>query len=206
MKNGKIDAGMLPIHTQQVTWMLQQALSAPDLQGALVTAIQDDDGKMLEGKINPGDIIRTFNGATVWDPRDLARMAAMAPVGSNAVLGICRQGETSSVEVTIHSWPETKPALLDNDAARTLGLDLAPGKDEKGRSIVKVAGVDAKGTAAASGIQKGDVIVEVQQTAVSQPDEALRILWAQSLQQRSYAAVLVEHDKQLTWMSIAIPN
>src|ERR1700722_7401255 len=31
MKTGKIDGSMLPIHTQQMTWMLQQALGAPDL-------------------------------------------------------------------------------------------------------------------------------------------------------------------------------
>jgi serine protease Do len=206
MKTGKIDAGMLPIHTQQVTWMLQQALSAPDLQGALVTSVQDDDGKMLQWKLSPGDIIRTFNGETVWDPRDLARKAAYAPVGSNAVLGLYRAGETSSVEVTIRPWPEEKPVVLNNDAARTLGLELAPGTDDKGRSIVTVASVDANGTAAASGIQKGDVIVAIQQTPVSEPDEALRILWAQSLQRRGFAAVLVQHDKSRTWMSIAIPD
>ncbi|MGA3003812.1 MAG: trypsin-like peptidase domain-containing protein [Acetobacteraceae bacterium] len=206
MKRGEIDAGMLPIHTQQVTWMLQQALSAPDLQGALVTSVQDDDGKMLQGKISPGDIIRTFNGEPVWDPRDLARKAAMAPAGSKAVLGLYRAGETSSVEVTIHAWPDAKPVVLNDDAARTLGLELAPGKDDKGRSIVTVASVDANGTAAASGIQKGDVIVQVQQTPVSEPDEALRILWAQSLQKHSFAAVLVVHDKQLLWISIAIPD
>ena len=206
MKRGRIDAGMLPIHTQQVTWMLQQALSAPDLQGALVTSIQDDDGQMLHGKLSPGDIIRTFNGETVWDPRDLARKAAMTPAGSKAVVGIYRAGETSSVEITIHSWPESVPPVLNNDAARTLGLELAPGKDDKGQSIVTVASVDANGTAAASGIQKGDVILEVQQTPVSEPDEALRVLWAQSLQQRSFAAVLVEHEKQRLWMSVAIPQ
>jgi serine protease Do len=206
MKTGRIDAGMLPIHTQQVTWMLQQALSAPDLQGALVTSVQDDDGKMLQWKVSPGDIIRTFNGETVWDPRDLARKAAMAPAGTNAVLGLYRAGETSSVEVKIHAWPEDKPVVLNNDAARTLGLGLASGKDDQGRSIVTVASVDANGTAAASGIQKGDVIVEVQQTPVSEPDEALRILWAQSLQNRSFAAILLEHDNKLMWTSIAIPQ
>lgn len=205
MKTGKIGAGMLPIHTQQVTWMLQQALSAPDMQGALVTSVQDDDGKMLQGKIQAGDIIRTFNGDAVWDPRDLARKAAMTPVGTHAVLGLYRAGATTTVEVIIQMWPEVKPAVLNNDAAPTLGLKLAPGTDAAGRPIVTVASVDANGTAAASGIQKGDVIVEVQQTPVSEPDEALRILQDQSQQKRSFAAVLVVHDNQLLWMSIAIP-
>jgi S1-C subfamily serine protease len=56
---------MLPIHTQPVTWMLQQALEAPDLQGALVTSVQDDSGAMLQSKIQPGDVIRTFGGQKV---------------------------------------------------------------------------------------------------------------------------------------------
>jgi serine protease Do len=197
---------MLPVHTQQVTWLLQQALSAPDRQGALVISIQDDDGKMLQGKINPGDIIRTFNGETVWDSRDLARKAAITPPGGKAVLELYRAGETLSVEITIHAWPEAKPVVLNDDGARPLGLDLIAGRDDQGRSVVTVASVDANGTAAASGLRNGDVIVEVQQTPVSEPDEALRILWAQSVKQRGFAAVLVQHDKQLLWMSVAIPN
>ncbi len=123
MKFGKINAGMLPIHTQQVTWMLQQALSAPDLQGALVTSVQDDDGKMLNWKISPGDIIRTFNGETVWDPRDLARKAAVAPAGSKAVLGLYREGETSSVEVTIRELAGNQARA----AGQRCGADSRPG-------------------------------------------------------------------------------
>jgi serine protease Do len=206
MKFGKINAGMLPIHTQQVTWMLQQALKAPDLQGALVTSVQDDDGKMLQWKIKPGDIIRTFDGEPIWDPRELARRAAWAPVGSKAVLGLYREGQTLSQDVVIRTWPETAPPVLNNDAMGTVGLGLAADKTDKGRQVVMVTSVDANGTAAASGIQKGDVIVAVQQTPVSEPAEALSILSTQMKQKAGFAAVLVEHDKKRTWMSVAIPN
>ena len=65
MKTGKIGAGMLPMNTQPVTWMLQQALGAPDLKGALVTAVNDDDEAMLQGKIRPGDVILNYNGHVV---------------------------------------------------------------------------------------------------------------------------------------------
>jgi hypothetical protein len=53
MKNGEVRAGMLPIHTQQVSWMLEQALDTPDLQGALVSSVQDDGDAMLHGKTSP---------------------------------------------------------------------------------------------------------------------------------------------------------
>jgi serine protease Do len=206
MKNGEIRAGMLPIHTQEVTWMLQQALEVPDPHGALVTSVQDDAGKMLQGKILAGDVIRTFNGETILDPRDLARAAARSPIGSDVPLEICRRGAKEIVNVTIHAWPEAKPGVLNNDGPGNLGLNLTSSRDEKGQPIVTVASVDPTGTAADSGIQKGDIIVEAQQTPVFEPDQALRIFMARSRMKHRFAAVLVEHDKQLSWISLAIPE
>ena len=206
MRTGKIMAGMLPIHTQQVTWMLEQALDTGDLQGALVTSVQDDAGTMLQGKIQPGDVIRTFNGEVVTDPRDLARQAARAPIGSDAALEICRGSERETVHVTIQAWPETKPVVLNDDNQRTLGLDLDAGQGTNGQPIVRVASVDPNGTAANSGIQKDDVIVQVQQTVVTKPDEAFRILQAQSALKHHFAAVLVERNGKMTWMPLGVPD
>ena len=94
---------MLPIHTQPVTWMLAQALGTPDLLGALVTSVQDESGLMLHGKLLAGDVIRTFNGAKVLDPRDLARQAAHTPIGSEAALEICRAGVIEILHVTVQA-------------------------------------------------------------------------------------------------------
>jgi serine protease Do len=206
MKTGEIRAGMLPIHTQEVTWMLQQALEVPDPHGALVTSVQDDAGKMLQGKILAGDVIRTFNGETVLDPRDLARMAAKTPIGSDVPLEICRRGVKEIVTVTIHAWPESTPAILNNDGPKTLGLELVSARGDKGQPIVTVARIDQSGTAADSGIQTGDIIVEAQQTPVFEADQALRILEAQSSRKQRFAAVLVERDNKLSWISLAVPE
>jgi serine protease Do len=206
MKTGEVKAGMLPIHTQPVTWMLQQALDAPDLQGALVTSIQDDAGKMLQGKVMAGDIIRSFNDQPVPDPRDLARQAAQAPIGSEAALELWRRGKTETVHVTIHAWPEAKPIVLNNNGPRTLGLQLASSRGENGQPIVTVASVDPDGSAADSGIQKGDIVAEVQQTPVTDPDSALRIFRERSSQKHHFAAVLAKRDNKSFWLSLAIPD
>ncbi|WP_428493504.1 trypsin-like peptidase domain-containing protein [Rhodopila sp.] len=206
MKTGEIDAGMLPIYTQQVTWMLKQALNAPDLQGALVTSVHDDGGKMMHGKIKPGDIILSFNGETVTDPRDLARKAAAAAIGSDAALEICQDGVNETVHVKIHEWPESKPVVLHDPAGRKLGLQLASAPGDKGASVVTVAAIDPMGTAANSGIHKGDVIMEVQQKPVSEPAQAMRLLKEQSEKRHHYAAVLVRHDKTLSWMPLEVPD
>jgi serine protease Do len=206
MKSGEIHAGMLPIHTQQVTWMLKQALDAPSLQGALVSSVHDDRDKMLEGKVKPGDVILAFNGQPVLDPRDLARKAAESPIGTDVALEICRGTIRQTVHVTVQEWPEAKPIVLRDDGQRKLGLGLVAADGEAGKQRVTVASVDPVGTAADSGIQKGDVIVEIQQTPVSDPDQALRLFSAQGTERHHFAAVLVERDKKLSWMPLAIPN
>jgi serine protease Do len=186
--------------------MLEQALGAPDLLGAVVTSVQDQHGTMLQGKIKPGDVIRMFNGEIVLDPRDLARKAVKAPIGSDAALEIWRSRVIETVHVTMQALPEAKPIVLDDDGPKTLGLELVSGQLDNGDRVVKVASVEPDGTAADSGIQKGDVIVEVQETPVSEPDQALRVFWAQSSLKHQFAAVLVEHQKKLVWMSLAIPE
>ena len=187
IKTGKISPGMLPIFTQQVTWKIEQALDTGDLRGALVTSVQDKGEAMLQGKIQPGDVIRTFNGEPVLDPRDLARQTVQAPIGGDAALEICRGGQRQIVHVTIQSWPDAIPLTLNSDAPRTLGLELVSGRNAKDQPIVKVASVDPNGTAADSGIQKDDIVVEVQQTPVSEPDQALGILRARSALKHRFA-------------------
>jgi serine protease Do len=205
-KTGEVKAGMLPIHTQQVSWMLKQALNAPDLHGALVASVHDTDDKMMHGEIKPGDVILTFNGEKVWDPRDLARKAARSPIGSDAALDICRAGVGQTVHVKIQEWPEAKPVVLMNNGQRKLGLELISAPRNQGAPAVSVASVDPMGTAADSGIQKGDVIIEVQQTPISAPDQALRLFEEQSAKKHHFAAVLVERDKKLSWMPLAVPT
>jgi serine protease Do len=206
MKTGAVRAGMLPIHTQQVSWMLKLALDAPDLHGALVTSIHDDHDMMLQGKIKPGDIITSFNGEKVWDPRDLARKAARAQIGTDAMLEISQNGVNETIHVTVQEWPEAAPVTLADNGQRKLGLELASAQGEKGEPVVTVASVDPMGTAADSGIQKGDIIREIQQTPVSEPDQALRLFLVQSSLRHHFAAVLVERDKKISWMPLAVPN
>ena len=205
MKTGRIDVGMLPIHTQQVTWVLQQALGVPDLRGAIVTSVQDDAGTMLQGKIEPGDVVRTFNGDDVMDPRDLARKVARTAIGSDATLGLYRTGEIQTVHVTIQRWPEEPPIVLNNNGPRTIGLELESVRVDDHAPVVTVASVDPAGSAADSGIRKGDAILRIQDAPVAGLDQAVGMLRAKSSQRRHFTAVLVERGNKRFWLSLAVP-
>ncbi len=206
MKAGEVRAGMLPLRTQPVNWMLEQALNIPDLHGALITSVQIEPDKMPRGELKPGDVIRRIDGQTVLDPRDLARKVARAPIGGDAALEIYRGGAIQTIHIPIEAWPEAQPIVLHNDRQRSIGLELASDHAENGKPIVMVASVDPTGTAFDSGIKPRDIILEVQQTPVSEPDQALRIFSAESSMRHHFAAVLVQRDKKLSWVPIAIPE
>jgi S1-C subfamily serine protease len=108
--------------------------------------------------------------------------------------------------VTIGAWPEAKPIILSDDGPRTPGLGLVSDHAADGKPIVTVASVDPGGTAADSGIAKNDIIVEVQQTQVTEADQALRVFWARSATQHRFAAVLVEREGVERWIALAIPE
>jgi serine protease Do len=200
--DGKVKVGMLPIRTQQVTWMIQQGIGTPGLQGALVAALEPGGNAMMDGQIKPGDVVLSFNGQTVLDPRDLARKAARAPIGSDAALTIWRGRVQQDVHIKIQAWPEAQPHLISELAPRTVGLQLASAP----QGGVVIASVDPSGSAADSGVEKGDVILQVQEQPVSDPDQASRVLQALSAEKRGYAVVLIYRNDNQTWIPIAIPE
>jgi serine protease Do len=202
MVDGKVRAGMLPIRTQQVTWMIYQAIRTPGLRGALVAALEPGGDKMMDSQITPGDVVLSFNGQTVVDPRDLARKAARTPIGSDAALTIWRNRMQQDVHVKIQAWPEAEPHLISELAPRTVGLELTSAP----QGAVMVASVDPSGSAADSGIEKGDMILEVQQASVSDPDQALHVLQTLSAEKLGYAVVLIKRNDDQIWIPIAIPQ
>ncbi len=195
---GQVRAGMLPIRTQPMTWMLAQAIAAPSLHGALVAGLEDDGDRMMEGQVKAGDVILAFNGQPVLDPRDLARKAGVAPVGSDAALDIVRGEARATVHVKVQPYPEATPPVT-TARPRTIGLDLAarPGKG------VAVVNVEPTGTAASSGIQKDDIILQVRQDPVRDPAQALQLMQRQGTLRRPFVAVLVQRDGKPTWIPIA---
>jgi serine protease Do len=191
-RTGRVGAGMLPIRAQQVTWMIAQAVGLTDLNGALVDAADPS----LRGEIRPGDVVLTFNGEAVLDPRDLARKVLRVAIGNAASVEVLRDGTRQTAHVTVQGWPDAKLPHGD-PSQRHLGVEFvaAPGG-------VTVASVDPTGTAADSGIERGDLVLRVQQTEASNPAQALRALTATD---RPFALALIKRGDVLAWLPIAVP-
>jgi type II secretory pathway component PulC len=55
-------------------------------------------------------------------------------------------------------------------------------------------------------LQKGDVVLRIQQQDVAAPYQALAALRSRELSRQPFAAVLIRRDKQQTWVPVALPN
>jgi serine protease Do len=204
IKRGIVGAGMLPFHTQPVTWGLRQAFQVNDLHGALVVSVDDSEIKRL-GKIQAGDVITAFNAEKVVDARDLARKIARSPVGSDATLDLHRSDQNATVHVTVEAVPEGKPPTL-NEKPQTPGLTLTTETQSNGEHVVRVTSVDPTGTAAEGGFRKGDIVVAIQHTPVSKSEQALRVLRDVATGNRHFAAVLVRHEASLSWIALEVSD
>jgi serine protease Do len=205
-KYREVRAGMLPFRTQGVTAMMAQAIGSPGPGGALIAAL-GPRGDEMHDEIQPGDVIRTFNGEVVLDPRDLARKAGRAEIGGTARLGICRSGMIMSVDVPILPYEMHAPKGREPGPPPTiLGLQFIAAGGAANKSGVAVATIDPAGSAADSGLQAGDVILRVQQQPVATPEQAQAALQARADAEQPFAAVLVLRDDKRTWIPVALPT
>ena len=95
-----------------------------------------------------------------------------------------------------------------------LGLKIAPitpdlkekyqiGDNQKGVVIVEVA---PNSQATERGLKPGDVIVEVQQTAVNSPDEVKKRIEAVRKENRKSVLILVQGHDGLRWVPLPLVN
>ena len=191
LKNsGHVDRGWLGVQIQEVTPEIAGSLGMDQNHpiGAMVTSVSDDSPAAKAG-VKVGDVIEKFAGKTVEKMRDLPRVVAETPIGTKVDLGVFRKGEHQTLSVTVEKLDDSKVASVDPQTgeerpgkAPSLGLTLSNLNPDirKRLSIPKdvngvlVSRVKDGSPAADKGIEAGDVIVQVDQTPVTKPDDIVQ--------------------------------
>jgi serine protease Do len=175
-KNGSIDHGYLGVAIQPVTPDIAEAVGLTPSQGALVAQVSDGT-PAAEAGVKTGDIITGLGDREIKMPKDLSRFVADLSPGSKESLKVWRDGKSIDLPVTVGGNDKSdQQASAGSDshsashqASLGIGLaDLTPDVRQslnlpEGISGAVVESVNPDKSAAASGIQPGDVIVSVNQ-------------------------------------------
>ncbi len=187
IKHGKVVRGWLGVSIQDVSQDLAKEFGASSTEGALVGDIVED-GPAAKAKIQRGDIITTYNGATIRDPGHLRSLVAETAPGANVAISILRDKRVQELKVTIGEVP--------TDIFKAGGREVGGGKGEhtlagvtvenapkqserfgrsKVRSGVIVTDIDAESPAERAGLRRGDVIREINRKPVKDVQDFERL-------------------------------
>jgi serine protease Do len=179
VSTGEVTRGYLGVSIQSVTPELAHAMQLEAHQGALVAEVTPGSPAAKAG-IHQGDIIVEFNGEAVKDAHDLPAVVAKTPVGENATLTLRRAGKTQTVPVTVAKLPSDTVAREETGQASQTqwGLQLQDVTPQMARQLgvtdasgVIVAGVQPGSPAERAGVQRGDVIREINRQPVQSMPE-----------------------------------
>jgi serine protease Do len=177
---GKIVRGYLGTVIQRVTPELAETLGLKSPRGALVAEI-GKDGPAERAGLRAGDVIVEFNGKEVKDSTDLPLQVAGVAPGKTVQIKILRDSKEMSLPITVGEMKENEIVAsaeqgdfglavqtLTPDVADSLGLDRTDG--------VVVTSVKPDSPADEAGLQKGDVITQVNRRPVRNTAEYNREL------------------------------
>ncbi len=165
---GKVSRGWLGVSVQPLNPELAKSFGAKDTKGVLIADVVQDSPANKAG-LQAGDIILEFDGKKIEAPPDLQRGVGLTAPGKSVTVKVWRDRVEKQLELKIAETPEEGQALRSTTRGKTLlGMDVRPVTPEAARQLnlrdasgVIVARVDEASPAAEAGIQRGDVIREV---------------------------------------------
>jgi serine protease Do len=196
-KTGRVERGYLGVNINQVTQEKAEAFKLPEVTGALVDQVNPGTAA-AEAGLKAGDIILEFNGRKVSSPSALRLMVAQTPPKTKTSLKVWRDGKEKTLEVTLRELTKEIVDASRGGAAPSEEkteeeapvANLLPGveielvtevirkeinfpTELQGVIVVRVDGDSSANKPGREGLQRGDVIIEVDRKSVKSVKEAL---------------------------------
>src|SRR5271156_6604275 len=219
---GELRRGWLGVRIQPVTDEIAESLNIKPARGALVAGV-DDKGPAKPAGIEPGDVIVSFDGKDIKEPKDLSRVVADTAVGKEVDVVIIRKGVEQTLKVTlgrlddgdkaVQAAAKTQEPVEKPVTQKALGLDLASlSKDLRSRYKIKdtvkgviITNVDTPSDAAEKRLSPGEVIVEVAQEAVSNAaDVKKRVDQLKKDGKKSVLLLVSNADGELRFVALSV--
>ncbi len=177
-EKGHVTRGWLGVSIQEMTPELAKSLGLNEKKGALVTQVISGSPAEKAG-IEQGDVIVEFDGQEIVDWKGLPRTVASTPVGKSVTVKVSRDGKVIDRQVKLGELEEKGVEVSKAPSShKSLGItvqtvtpETANGLGLKKEAGVVVTRVEAGSPAADAGIQRGDVIQEVNRKPVKDVED-----------------------------------
>jgi serine protease Do len=182
VKTGKVTRGAIGIEMQaNATAKTLKTLGSPDGKGVLISRLKPSDGPAAKAGLKQGDIITEIDGKKIIDSSELSTMVADLNPGKTVSLKYLRDGKEQSTKLTIEDrgkiMPEPGPDSSVEGEEETgrikLGLSVQSLTQQQAKEFemkvdegIIVTNVQPGSVAEDAGLQRGDVILEANRTAI----------------------------------------
>lgn len=219
LRSGKVTRGVIGVQVLPVPADALAEFGLKERRGALV-AVVNPGGPASKAGLEPGDIVIEFNGKSVRNRDELVSHVTGTKPGTTVPLKVLRDKQERTLNVTVDELN------LESETASTRG---APGggtpepqeQEDAGFGLtmgaitpdvqrrlrlpadtegVIVTGVEPSSPAFRGGIQRGDIILQVNRRTVSSPAEASRLLG--QVENGSTAFFLILRNGQETFVTV----
>jgi serine protease Do len=218
MKGQRPQRGYLGVGLQPLDESLAPSLGLPKDSGEIVRSIVAG-GPGARGGLQQGDVIVRVGGQQVTLDQTVSYLIANTKVGSRVPLEIIRGGRRQTIYIVVGERPteEQLAQISGGDQGtqggatgtppapqRALGLSLASLTPELARAAnlpptahgVIITAVDPNGDAADEGLQRGDLIISVNNQLITQPAQLIAAVDAARRAGRSSVLLLVKRGAQ----------
>jgi serine protease Do len=222
---GRTRRGWLGVNIQAVTDEIAESVSMQKARGAMVARVTEK-GPAEKAGIVAGDIVVRFDGKEVGEMRRLPRLVAETPVGKTVKVEVWRKGQAVLLDVLLGELEENEaqasagqqrgrqqPAQPSGPLpVEALGMQLSaltPELREKHQVPARAKGVlvvrvDDGSIAAERGLRVGDVIVEVAQQEVTQPQQVVAKVQEARAAKRRSVLIMVERAGEQRFVGLPV--
>jgi serine protease Do len=182
LTTGKVVRGWLGVTIQEVSPEMAKELGLPTHRGVLIADV-DPRGPAQKAGLKRGDLVVKINGKRVDSTARLRNLVASAGSGKSASLELYRNRKLRTVRVKLGELPAQLGRRGTVPAPAQQGLTVAPLDSQSRRTFdvprrirqgVVLVRVDPNGPAASSGLQRGDVILEVNRSRIKTVEQFYR--------------------------------
>ncbi|HEX6071779.1 MAG TPA: Do family serine endopeptidase [Sphingomicrobium sp.] len=215
MRGQRPQRGYLGVGLQPLTEDIASSLGLPKDNGEIVRSVVAG-GPAARGGLQQGDVILKVDGRPVTPDETVSYLVANTPVGSRVPLDIIRGGKRQRVTIAVGQRPtEEQLAQLSGGGSanegtegatstvapqRALGLSLAQLTPELAKAAnlppnshgVIITAVDANSDAGDEGLQRGDLIVSVNNQLVTSPAQVVTAVEGARRSGRSSVLLLIK--------------